>query len=422
MVNSTPLLTGTTQQTTEKKPEVYEFDSLDMFRGMILFAIMILHAFSHLAIRDDYDLLFFIFKDVIGIFLTGPAFLFVAGVTNGIYAINNKDFKRKGSIRKIIVRGIFLLVVAIVNSRFTGSIDLFNMDILYILAVLALIFPILWDLTIPLTVLFMILVLIVTPILRKDKGFLNAWGGGLTEISFITNTLKIPFYDTPKGEYHWDYSLLSIYNGIVYKGMFPFFPYIYFALIGLIVAKQLESGTFEKYLKYYLIAGIILLPGGLLIAIFGAKYNYDAFTSYIGPYVAVPVSMSHLVSNTGANFLIFIICHKIFDSKKIENWFTNAIRKTGKYSLSCYLYHFMIIYAIEAIAAKLRGTISEFHHILSTHGAVILGIGIWIFLIFFCLPISLKFNEIGTLEHLIHSLQQIECCDSPSYDNIMINP
>ena len=393
------------------KKEFKRYDSIDILRGFSMLSIIFIHVFYYLTKESDYNFISFFFQDGICLIVGASTFLTISGVANGFSYIKNKELKKEDLKRKIFGRGLFVLFVGIVLSLMGGgSKELFNIDILYLFSIITFLFPILWTQQISSLLILSFVIILVTPYMRRQSNFLDSWGGNFESIELTDNIFNISFFYIPSREYQWNYSFKSIFEGYLFHGLFPIFPFIFYVITGVIIAKQFENGSFEDFVPKYIIVSVIIIPLGFILSIIGGSLNESPLTSFIGPLVYYPLSIPHLLINSGFNLLLIIFFHKYFDNDTYDNFLINALRTSGRYSLSLYFYHFCIIYLTIFTVTKFKNTESEAHNIFSSFISFFVAIIIWSFLVFILIPIFQYFGGYGSLEQIMAFIQNNKYC------------
>ena len=401
----------------DRKTEKIRYDSLDILRGLSMFLLLINHSFIYLGKSSENDSLStFLLSDGFTLIFSASTFLTVSGISNGISHLNREKNNNPQSFYFYFIRGIILIILAIYISWIGGSItktsEYFNFDVLYLFGLLSLMLPLFTSFNNSSLISFSILIIICTPLIRRQNDFLIPWGG-IENNELISNLTGINLWAHPKGEYHWNKNFKSIFEGAMFKGYFSIFPYSCFFLIGIYFSRHFLNENFELKFFQYNLFGFFLIILSFFFAIIGGKIPYSVENShswYGTPFIYFPTSFSHLLCQMGSTIIILNIFHKIFDKKFYQNLFLNGIRLTGKFSLTIYVFSLTIIYSTIFIIHLINKKPVDqlYNNLLPGFFPLIYGLICWIFLILIYLPICLKYNGIGTLEHLIVLLQNLK--------------
>ena len=400
--------------------ESRRFDSLDMLRGFCIFFMIFNHSFIYLGGHAAEGVFGFIMIEGFTWLVSASTFLTVAGMANGFSAIKREKTGNPLPYLRYLVRGIYLIVLALyvsgAGSLVSETSEFFNYDILYIMGFIALAIPVINSFNNQALFTVSAILIICTPLIRRQSNFLEPWSG-VEGIDLVNNVTGIHFWATCGGEFHWTKDFRSFFEGGVYAGFFPIFPYAAFFLIGIYLARQLDNGELDKNTGFYVVFGSATVLIGIILAIIGGtiKGSVENSHAWFGtPLIYYPVSFSHLICQLGSLFIMIVIFHKIFDSNSINNFFVDAIRITGRFSLSFYVYSYTFIYGTVYISHLISGKPLE-----EVYGSLIPGfwpalyaISCWALLSFVLIPLSLKFGGIGTLEHLMGVAQGEKSCSN----------
>ena len=393
------------------------YDSLDIFRGLCIFFMIFNHSFLYLGGHHENNLLSFLIIDGLTCFFSAATFLTIAGISNGISLLNRSTNNNPTPYIRYIIRGIFMISLGLYVSGagvlVSQTSQYFNYDILYLMGFISFIIPLLNYYSDTALISMSVFIAICTPLIRRDSGFMDRWSP-IEDIPYITKIFKIPIWATCQGEYLWEKDFQSIFEGLMYFGYFPIFPFLIFFIIGIYFSRKLFNNEFDKSSNNFLIFGTIFMIMGFILSFIGGsiKNSVQNLHAWYGtPLNYYPISFSHLICEIGSVFIFIVIFHKIFDSKFYENFFLNSIRITGKFSLSFYCYSYTIIYGTSYVYHLITQTPLEdvYCNLLPGLWPIAFALCCWSFLSFIFMTISIKFKGVGTLEHLLGILQKIDC-------------
>ena len=392
----------------EQQPKFQRMDSLDLLRGFCIFGMIFNHSFLYLEGHGVSNFFDFLIVEFLTCFLSAATFLVVSGMSSGLSSIKRKSEKKELSFFQYCIRGLFIILMGVFISLtgFYGKYNLFNFDILYLMGCISITTPIITDFT-PNSLLFCCAIfLLVSPFMRRDPNFLPPWGQ-IEPLEMISKIFKIDIWCVPELDYLWNLTLRAVFEGGLYNGFFPIFPYASYYFIGVYLSKISHSGQFEEKKTKHLILGGSLIVIGFILAIIGGIQKNPIHSTFASPFSYYPVSFSHSIVQAGSVFFAIIIFHSIFDQKdSINNFFINAIRNTGKNSLTFYVYSIFITFMCVHVKVWTTGkNIDDVFPVISGFWVYLFAIGLWGALSFILIPISQKYNGIGTLEHLLRLVQ-----------------
>ena len=397
----------------QKKAQRY--DSLDVFRGLCIFFMIFNHSFLFLSNSTENDLISFLIIDGLTIFFSASSFLTIAGISNGLSMLNRAKNKNPTTYKHYFLRGVFMiffgLYLCFIGQIVSGKSEYFNMDILYLTGFISFILPLLNCFSNEALISTSVFIAICTPLIRRDTTFNIRWKG-IEEIQFITKVFKNPFWATFKGGYTWNKDIESVFEGLIYFGYFPIFPFSIFFLIGIYISRKLFNNEFKENINFFLFIGFLFLIFGLTLGVVGGLIKNSLSNLhkwYASVLIYYPVSFSHLMCQVGSILIFIVVFHQIFDSKYYDFFFLKYIRITGQFSLTYYCYSYTIIYGtcyiyhlITSIPLK-----NIYSNLLKGHWPIAYAFCCWSFLSFIFMPICLKYDGVGTLEHLLGLSQNL---------------
>lgn len=396
-------LTINQAQKSGETPAMKRYDSLDMFRGFSIMAMFLCHFTLYLSYwPEEIDWGTFIITYALDWVISASSFLTISGASNGISAKKAEILNTRNPWLYSIIRAVMLYLVATFLSFYYDFKEaMFDTDILFLMSVMTLIYPFARNFSDGALLTIIIIVSYATPIMRRASNFLEPWGNTVNPLEPMSTQMKLPLIQECNVSYLWPGTFSTVVSGQIFEGKFVLFPHGCFGLLGLIIGHQLGNGTFDSYMKVYAIVGTVLIIAGGLFSYIGAKKNLNPVTEFLSPLLYYPVSFSHYILEMGATIVELVLCHKYFDFEKIENWFFEAVRLTGQFSLSYYTYHYMIIFGITHIKEWIKGTDYEVNNIMEWYYCIPLAIVVWVVFSFALFPLIKKNKGIGSVEHLI---------------------
>ena len=207
------------------------YDSLDIFRGFCIFFMIFNHSFLYLGGHNEDNLISFLIIDGLTCFFSAATFLTIAGISNGISLLNRSKNNNPTPYKHYFIRGIFMILFGLyvsgIGALVSETSQFFNYDILYLMGFISFIIPLLNYYSNEALISISIFIAICTPLIRRDSDFIKRWSP-IEDIQYITKIFKIPIWATCQGEYLWEKDFQSIFEGLMYFGYFPIFPFLYF--------------------------------------------------------------------------------------------------------------------------------------------------------------------------------------------------
>ena len=368
---------------------------------------MFCHCFEFLGKPGNENFVAFICKEGLDWLFSAATFVMCSGLSNSFSYNRSLVIPKPSPIFAIICRAVFITLDAIIISLMCNTESLFEIDILYMMGLITLIYPILRKVPTLGIILFIIFCAVIMPLSRQSPDYMNTWGKGYTKPDYL-KTVSKPIIIIPKEVFIWNRTLYGLWRAYLIEGTFPLIANIGFGCLGLVFGNQIVSGTFDSYKILYIVIGVIFEGCGWGIAAWGVKREGLPHSDYISPLCYYPLSISHWFCDIGSCMLLLMLFHFLFDIKKIDNVVIKFFRLAGQSSLTVYTYSYTIIYIIIAIVGRIRKE-DVFENCFDFPYPLIIALLIIIFLTIL-LFVSKKYNGIGTLEHLL-----VHICMIPKY-------
>ncbi|MBF0217811.1 MAG: DUF1624 domain-containing protein [Candidatus Omnitrophica bacterium] len=346
------------------KPAKKRYDSIDVMRAIAIISMVICHFVIYLSsVNGAYPWLYLFANHIVGDF-AAPIFVFLVGVSQAVSLGKRPDggkfFDRAGV--RVIKRGLFIMAISFVFSVMTyGPAYVFEWDVLpfigFSLIVLFLTRKVpVWGLLIA-----AFLSVIAAPGLRAWSGYSAFWGD-IANVPGIQDVLP-GFLLDPLTEYEADFVFGNIVKGFFFNGYFPVFPWIAFPLVGYVIGKTNLAGEkigwFDAKAS---VLGLLLAVQGLAAAYYASERGLnDVISGFIAPLSFYPDSTTLLSVQLGVCFLLFSFCRAIFDKAPKDNIITGYCRLLSKYSLTIYVFHYIVILWPVWIMGAIKGDIKIYY-------------------------------------------------------------
>lgn len=278
--------------------------NIDFARGFAILIMILANSAPYILVNIDVPFwLRFTFS------FAAPIFVFLSG-----YSLN-LAFKSNKSIRKIIIRPIQILLIAVVIDCLVWKIIPFQtFDVLYTIGISQLLLITIHKTKPKIKLLLLILTLFVYILLTFQYDY---------RFFLFENELC---FDNIKA-----FSLNSSIRRMLFDGWFPLFPWFSIGLIGYL-AKDYNSYVAKN--KYFFILGIILIIISYFLFLLFPNWINPPREKYLELFYPITLPYSCLL----LGILTLVIS---FINSKIQ--LNSRLTNTGKLSLFVYLIHALII-------------------------------------------------------------------------------
>lgn len=281
---------------------------IDIARGL---AIVLMVAANMAVLSHDKPSMFLRFTSS----LAAPFFVTLAGTMAALGAI------RGSSIGHFVKMGLFLLVVAsLLDLGNDLSAPLINFDVLYLIGVSLPIAALAVRLPNILLLVLILIIIFVTPVLHSVFGYTIPVKQELVKHAFDLRTL------------------IEAVHRMFIDGWFPIFPWLSFALIGVLIGKM-RYGAFPKVnyfqqKKYVLTTVVLMIIGGIVWYIEpGLQVIREGYIELFYPTIPGFVIFT-------SSFLMGVLI-LLPSISQVAIW--KYIQVLGEASLFMYIFHLVII-------------------------------------------------------------------------------
>ncbi|MFX1256313.1 MAG: heparan-alpha-glucosaminide N-acetyltransferase domain-containing protein [Promethearchaeota archaeon] len=277
-------------------------ESIDFLRGLTIIFMIMYHIKIFWFERASGFFIEFIM--VLGL-IAAPFFLIISGIGFNLYISNSikKDLSKIQIYIEIIKRAIIIFFISTLLNFLFGIFFISKFLFLYwsvfqLIAISMLLSGIIilnrkWKL------LFVILLIIILFALNQNILLLNS-----------------KLFD------------------ILFEGSFPFFPWVYCFLLGILIGISIEKLNKDNF-KIIAICYLILSINALLL-----------WYLWFRIYFAESLELNLFLCSVGTFLILFLFFYLILDFKEINFRVNKVIEKWGKLSFSIYYIHFIIIYGV----------------------------------------------------------------------------
>lgn len=278
--------------------------NIDFARGVAILIMILANSAPYLLINIEVPFwLRFTFS------FAAPIFIFLSG-----YSLN-LAFQSNKSIKKILIRPIQILFIAIVIDCFVWKIMPFQtFDVLYAIGISQLLLITIHNIKPKIKLLLLILALFVYALLTFQYDY---------RFHLIENELCLDNFKV--------FSINSSIRRMLFDGWFPLMPWFIVSLIGHL------ANDFNSYLiknKYFFILGIILIISSYFLFLLFPNWINQPREKYLELFYPITLPYSCLLLG------IFIIVITFINSKIKLN---SRLNNIGRLSLFVYLIHVLII-------------------------------------------------------------------------------
>lgn len=389
------------------------YRSIDIMRTIAIAFMVLCHFTIYLAPEyESAHAIFFLIADHGVGDLAAPFFIFLAGMSQQISYQKHAGDKSMFKFRNVVYGIVLFLFGLLFEGAVWGFEHTFGWDVLTLIATAVILLFFLRRVPIWILIAMVSLILVVTPALRSTSHYLGYWGGELVNTPYVSNIIPGILQETV-GEYEASITMIEMLRGFFLNGFFPFFPWIMYALCGFTVGRLVTGHDMKKRVPLIVSIGCVLVASSFSVAFLGAVNGGSAVSDFIAPYSFYPMSSSLSMLTLGFCLVLFPLLWLAFDSesklreagaKPAPGYFSLL----GKYSLTVYVLHHMLIMWPVRIAGYINNTDYYMNTINSSLVAFSTG-AIFLILIYpVLLFVDTRFRTL-TFERLLAALTQTLC-------------
>jgi len=328
---------------------VQRVQSVDVLRAVAIITMVFCHFPIYLSTQDAGVIPYFIGNHVVGDW-PAPFFLFLVGLSQVLSGGRGKGADTGASATidwRPYKRGAFILFAGVLLGlalRPSGR-PVFAWDVLPLIGVAVMVLTLVKRWPSSLLLALCLVVFVVAPLLRGPANYAS-WVGGQAMFEPALETSLPGILSDPPGDYRGGSTVGEVLLGLAVVGEFPFFPWIIFPLVGMVLGRWLiEEADVAKFSVRLLGLGAALAVAGAAIA-YGAASGgrTDTITSLVTPLSFYPLSPSLLLLQLGVTFLAFAVCRLLFDGGAEETALTRNCGRFSRYSLTIYIFHYLVMF------------------------------------------------------------------------------
>ena len=346
-------------------------DSVDFLRGFAMIGLVLVHSVLYFTpLDDDVDLVYVVFAYLLGD--TGAAlFLTLVGVS--FVLSHGSPADGPGVLTDALVRGVFLLAVAILVSVLTTGLDtIFEWDVLALIAIASVVLVFLRHLPSPVLLAIAAGIVLVSPWIRHAFGYLEWWGGSLAAVDGVQPEGLLVH---PPGDFLPGLDLRAGAVGLLAAAWFPVFPWLAFPIVGMTLGRRLSADR-RRTTARWMALGVGFVAAGLAVALLAvSRGDTDTVTGHLVPLSFTPDSTSMVLVQMGLVLVILSLTHLLMDgSRRMGRWM-DPIRLVSRYALTVYVLSYVAIFLVIHLLDLMDPGTSHQYAVTTSGWALLFGIG-----------------------------------------------
>jgi len=192
-------------------------------------------------------------------------------------------------------------------------------------------------------------ILLVTPWLRSMIDADAHWGQGpFIPSPVISDVFPNVFFEPANKRRRILHKPIDVLHGFLLGGLFPIFPWAMFPLVGVIMGRRVVANRFHYDLPGAIFVGAMFIAIGL-VGVVQSLWHPDAspITSFLAPLSLHPNSFTMSLLQLGIGIIVISLTYYVYDCKQFDESQISCVarmcQRTGRYALTLYVLHYLII-------------------------------------------------------------------------------
>ena len=378
--------------------------SVDFLRGIAMIGLVFVHSILYLTPLpegDDVDVVYVFFVFVLGD-VGAALFTSLVGISF-VLSMRSRTHLSSGTvIAGAAVRGVFLLIVAMIISLVTVGLDsIFEWDVLSLIAIASIVLALLRPLPNWALLAVAAAALVFAPSVRGALDYLQYWGGQLLPVEGIE---PLGLLVTPAADFAPGLSPAAAFAGMTAAGFFPMLPWLAFPIVGMVLGREI-LGDRRRAARLWILLGVVSGAVGMSLALTAlSRGDSNVVTDHWTVLSFTPSSTPLFLVQLGLVLAVLGVTTLILDGRTSVGAWMNPIRIVSRYSLTVYTASYLFIFAIVHVADLVDGSRDHISAVTTTAWAVVIGIAFLIVMI----PVLRWWDSrggVGTLEWTMNHLR-----------------